>query len=195
MVPGTGLVPSDRRFELLVAGLLGAGIVGGTAFLGSIVVAAMTATGALGPGASLWVLLALLLTVLVAGIAAAGAGAWLAWLALAQLRSGVAAGRRRLLWRAYRRARAFEERSPVGRVLAPSRLFTSRSDREGPLVTEAKARYVAGELDEAAFERELGRLLGGGAETGRQVRREIAVTAADGGADGDGERDREAERA
>ena len=192
MVPGSGLVPSERRFELLLAGLLGAGVVGVTAFLGSLVVATMTLTGALGPGASLWVLLALLLTVLAAGVTAAGATVWLAWLALAQLRTGVAAGYRRLLWAGYRRARAFEEGSPVGRLLRPARIFESAGDQEGPLVTELKARYVAGELDEGEFERELGRLLGGGVETGRQVRREIAVTAPDGG-DGD-EAGRETER-
>lgn len=184
MVPGPRLVPSERRFELLVAGVVGAGLLGTTAFVGSLVVAAMTATGALGAGTSLWVLLALLLTVLVTGVVAAGATAWLAWIALAQLRTAAVSSWRRLLWTGYQRARAFEERSLVGRLLRPARLFESEGDREGHLVAELKARYVAGELDEIDFEHELGRLLGGGTEVGRQVRREIEVTAADGGASG-----------
>lgn len=184
MVPGSGLVPSERRFEFLLAGLLGATVVGTTAFVGSLVVATMTAVGALGPGASLWVLLALLLVVLLAGVGVAGAGTWLAWLALAQLRAGVAAGWRKLLYGGYRRARTFEERSALGRLLRPSRVFESAGDRDGALVTELKSRYVAGELDELAFENELARLLGG-ADVGRRVRREIEVTAADGGDEDD----------
>lgn len=187
MVPGTGLLPDGRRFELLVAGLLATVLVGGTAFAGSLLVATMTATGTLGSGTALWLLVALLVTVLASGLGAAGAAVWLAWLALARLRTAVASGYRNLLWAGYRRARTFEDRNPLGALLRPASLFASRSDREGPLVTELKARYVAGELDELQFERELGRLLGGGADAGRRVREEIEVTAADGGADDSGD--------
>lgn len=180
MVPWSGLVPSDRRSEVLVAGLLAAVVLGGVAFAGSLVVAAMTATGALGTGVSLWLLLALLLTVLATGVVAAGATAGLAWLALEELRTAIVSGWRRFLWVGYRRARAVEEHSHLGRALRPSRLFEARGDREGHLVEELKTRYVAGEVDEADFERELRRLLGG--DDGEQVRREIDVTAADGDA-------------
>lgn len=186
MTPGSGHRPTGRRIELLVAGIVGAGLLGVTAFLGSLVVAAMTATGAVGAGTSLWVLLALLVTVLATGVAAAGAAAWLAWLGLAQLRTATVSGWRRVLWTGYRRARTFEERSLLGRVLRPARLFEARGDDEGHLVEELKARYVTGEVDEPTFERELGRLLGGRADDARPVRREIEVTAADGGVDPDG---------
>lgn len=194
MVPRSRLASGERRFELLAAGLLASGLVGVTAFVASLVVATMTAAGVLGSGAGLWVLVALLLTVLLSGAAVAATGAWLAWLAVDQLRTATTAAWRRLLWGGYRRAREFEERSPVGRLLRPARLFESRSDREGPLVAELKARYVADELDEAAFERELGRLLGGSWSVGHQVRREIEVTAAADGDDDDHEREAVSER-
>lgn len=190
---GSGLLPDQRRPELLVAVLFAVTVLGGAAFAGALVVAAMTAAGALGSTTSLPVLLALLLAMLVCGAAAAGATAWLAWLALGGLRAGVAAGWRRLLWAGYTRTRRFEEGSALGRLLRPAELFAARSDREGPLVAELKARYVAGELDEEEFERELSRLLGGGATVGERVRREIEVTAADGGADPERRADREFE--
>lgn len=169
------------RLQLLVAGLVIAGVVGLTAFAGSLVVAVMTAVGAMGGGTSLWVLLALLVTVLASGVAVAAAAAWLAWAVLAQLRTAVATGHRRLLFWAYQRTRAVEEASALGALLRPSRVVATGADREGPLVTELKQRYVAGELDEETFERELGRLLGEGADVGRELHREIEVTAADGG--------------
>lgn len=186
MASGTGLGPSEGRIELLVAGVVGAGLVATTAFLGSLVVAAMTVAGTIGAGTSLWVLFALLLTVVISGAAAAGATAWLAWLAVEQLRTTAVSGWRRLLWTSYRRTRAFEERSLVGRLFRPTRFFAARGDHEGHLVEELKARYVAGGIDEHTFERELGRLLGGGEDVGRQVRREIEVSATDGGAHPDG---------
>lgn len=167
--------------KLLVVILLGAGLVGTTAFAVSLVVAAMTAAGALAVGPSQWLLLALLLTVLVSGLAVAGAAGTLAWRGLASAQTAAVAGRRRLLWTGYRRAREFEDDHVVGRLLRPSRLFTAGADRDGPLVDALQSRYVAGELDEPAFERELGRLLGDGASFGRQVREELSVTATDGG--------------
>lgn len=182
MSSGRGLLRGVSRLQLLVAGLVIAGGVGLTAFAGSIVVAVMTVGGALGGGTSLWVLLALLLTVLASGVAVAAAAAWLAWIGLAQLRTAVESTHRRLLFWAYQRTRAFEADNTLGRVLRPSRVFATGADREGPLVTELKQRYVAGELDEPTFEQELGRLLGEGADVGQELSREIEVTAADGGA-------------
>lgn len=184
MARGRGLLSGVSRLQLLVAGLVVAGGVGLTAFAGSLVVAVMTAVGAIGGGTSLWVLLGLLLVVLGSGVVAAGALAWLAWLGLAQLRVGVSATYRRLLFWAYHRSRAFEDHHALGALLQPSRVFASRSARDGPLVTELKSRYVAGEIGEAQFERELRDLLGDGASTQR-VRREITVTAPDGGEDDD----------
>lgn len=167
--------------KLLVATLLGAGLVGATAFAGSLVVAAMTAVGALAVGPSQWLLLALLLTVLASGLAVAGAAGALAWRGLASAQTAALAGRRRLLWAGYRRAREFEDDTLLGGLLRPARLFTATADRDGALVDALQSRYVAGELDELAFERELGRLLGDGASFGRRVREELSVTAADGG--------------
>jgi hypothetical protein len=186
--------------KLLVATLLGAGLVGATAFAGSLVVAAMTAVGALAAGPSQWLLLALLLTVLVSGLAVAGAAGALAWRGLASVQTAAVAGRRRLLWTGYRRAREFEDDHALGRLLRPSRLFTASAERDGALVDALQSRYVAGELDELAFERELGRLLGDGASFGREVREELSVTASDGGPGGDattatdGERETESDR-
>jgi DNA segregation ATPase FtsK/SpoIIIE-like protein len=188
MSPGRGLLAGVSRLQLLVAALLVAGVVGLTAFAGSILVAVMTLVGAVGGGTSLWVLLGLLLLVLVSGVAAAGSVAWLAWLALAQLRAAVSGRYRKLLFWAYHRALAFEDASVLGALLKPSRLFASRSDRDGPLVEELKSRYVAGDLDEVAFERELRQLLGDGAAVEHHVREDIEVTAADGGDDADGDR-------
>jgi hypothetical protein len=121
--------------------------------------------------------------VLASGVAVAAAAAWVAWIALGQLRAVVAGAHRRVLYWAYRRSRAFEAESALGALLRPSRVFASRSDRDGALVAALQQRYVAGELDERAFERELARLLGDGVDVGRTVRREIAVTAPDGGDD------------
>jgi hypothetical protein len=180
MSSGSGLLRGVSRLQLLVAGLLVAGVVGLTAFAGSLVVAVMTAVGVVGGGTSLWVLLALLVTVLASGVAVAGAVAWLAWLALAQLRAAVSSRYRKLLFWAYHRALAFEDASVLGALLKPSRLFASRSDRDGPLVEELKSRYVAGDLDEVAFERELRQLLGDAAAVEHHVSEDIEVTAADG---------------
>lgn len=184
MSSGRGLLRGVSRLQLLVAALLVASVVGATAFFGSLLVAVMTLVGALGGGTSLWVLLALLLTVLVSGVAAAGSLGWLAWLGLAQLRAAVSKYYRRLLFWAYHRALAFEDASALGALLKPSRLFASRSDRDGPLVEEVKSRYVAGDLDEVAFEDELRQLLGDGAAVDSHLDEEIEVTAADGGDDG-----------
>lgn len=202
MARGSGLLGGVSRLQLLVAGLVVTVGVGLAAFAGSLVVAAMVAVGALTGPTSLWMLVGLLVFVLAAGVGAAGAAAAVAWHLLAQLRDAVKATRRRALYRAYRRAREFEDESVLGRLLRPAQLFTARSDREGPLVEELQRRYVAGELDEAEFERELGRLLGDGAASGRDLRREIAVTAADGWDEdagvtrgtGDREADRDRER-
>jgi len=200
MARGAGLLGGVSRLQLLVAGLVVTAGVGLAAFAGSLVVAAMVAVGAVTGPTSLWMLVGLLVVVLAAGIGAAGAAAAVAWHLLAQLREAVQATRRRTLYRAYRRAREFEDGSVLGRVLRPSQLFAARSDREGPLVEELQRRYVAGELDEAEFERELGRLLGDGDASGRDLRREIAVTAADGWdgdagvAPGTGERDADRDR-
>lgn len=180
MASGPG--SSGGRVRLLVAVVVGAGLLCLTALLGSIVVAAMTATGAIATGVSLWVLLGLLTVVLGTGTVAAGGTALLAWLALGQLRTTVITGWRRFLWTSYRRARAVEERSHLGRLVRPTRFFEAKGGHEGHLVEELKARYVAGEIGDVDFERELGRLLGGGPDAGREVRREIEMPAADGGA-------------
>jgi DNA segregation ATPase FtsK/SpoIIIE-like protein len=178
-----GLLRGVSRLHLLVAVLVVAAGVGLTGLLGVVIVAVMTAVGAVGGGTSLWVLLALLVTVLVSGVAAAGSLAWLAWLGLAQLRAAVSSRYRKLLFWAYHRALAFEDGSALGALLKPSRLFASRSDRDGPLVEELKSRYVGGDLDDLQFERELARLLGEETDVGQHVREAIEVTAADGGDD------------
>lgn len=175
-----GLLRDVSRLQLLVAGLVVAGGLGLAAFAGSLVVAVMTAAGAIGGGTSLWVLLALLLTVLASGVAVAAAAAWLAYVVVGQLRTAVASTHRRVLYWAYERTRAFEDENVVGTVLRPSRAFASRSEREGPLVTELQRRYVAGDIDEPAFEAELERLLGEDATGSMRTHGEIEVTAADG---------------
>lgn len=189
------LVPTDHRPEVLVAALLGATVLGSVAFVLGLLLVALSATGVVAPDAGPWVLLGLVALVLAAGAVAAASVGGLAWLALAGLRTGVAAGWRKLLWAGYTRARRLEEASPLGRLLRPADVFASRADRDGPLVDELQSRYVAGELDELAFERELERLLGGDRAV-THARREVAGRTGDrrAGDDAAGDEDADAER-
>lgn len=162
-----------------MAGLVAAGVLGVTAVGASVVVAVAVLAGAFAPGPGVGVFLLALLATLAAGVAATVLSVGLAWTALDWLRSAVGRSRRRMLWGVYRRARSFEEETLPGRLLRPSRVFEGQGEdeRDGPLVTELKTRYVAGELDELTFERELARLLGDRS----RARRTVEVTAADGG--------------
>lgn len=161
--------------ELLLGGLVFTTLLAVTVAAAGVVVATTAALGGL--PSSVGTATVLVLFAMALGLATTSAllAMGLAWRALAGLRAAVEAGRRRVLWRLYREARALETKTSLGRLLRPARFFQREGPAEGPLVEELKARYVAGELDEREFERELSRLLGGGVSTARELRRELEV--------------------
>lgn len=181
MVQGPRRLARERPVELLVGGLLLAAVLTATAGAASVVVAVLTLVGDLSASAGVATLLVLVAAVLGLGAASAALAVGLAWTLLVRVRDAIGTARRRSLWRLYRWSRAAEEETLLGRFLRPTRLFERDGFGEEPLVEELKARYVDGELDDREFERELGRLLGGGARVGREIRREVAVDRDGGG--------------
>lgn len=165
----------ERSVEFLVGGLLLAVLLTVTAGAASVLVAMMTLIGSLSATPGLVTLLVLLAAVLGFGASSLVLAVGIAWTVLDWVRNAVATTHRRILWKLYRRARAFEEGSLPGQFLQPAAFFQREGPGEGPLVEELKARYVAGEFDDREFERELGRLFGGGVGVGRELRREIDV--------------------
>ena len=165
----------ERSVEFLLGGLLLAVALTVTAGAASVLVAMMTLVGTLSATPGLVTMLVLLAAVLGFAASSLVLAVGIAWTVLDWVRRVVATAHRRSLWKLYRRARAFEESTLPGQFIQPSRFFEREGPGEGPLVEELKARYVAGEFDDREFERELGRLLGGDARVGRELRREIDV--------------------
>ena len=175
MVRGPMRYVRERSVEFLVGGLLLAVALTVTAGTASVLVAMMTLVGTLSVTPGFVTMLVLLAAVLGFGASSLVLAIGIAWTVLDWVRNVVATAHRRSLWKLYRRARAFEEGTLPGQFLQPAGFFEREGPGEGPLVEELKARYVAGEFDDREFERELGRLFGGGTRVGRELRREIDI--------------------
>jgi hypothetical protein len=141
-----------RALEVVTAGLVAAAAL--VATLAAVAVVALL--GALA-GADAGTLRLVVLVLAGLGLAGAALSAGVTWLAVDRARdAGVAAGRRLRGWLATRAA-ALERSVPATERLGLA-AWLARG-REEAVIADLKRRYVAGEVDESTFERDVERVV------------------------------------